>query len=504
MRFEDASSQTGFQVTTPAHFAQLGDVDGDGLADILVHAGSYPNRIYSTATIPFTDITSLLPKNSNVMDAIIEDFNGDLKNDIFLAVGKTTSDVYQPATNQVNVRAHINKEEKGITFKAAGKVTFDLEPFWTPTYFGSTGYRVPSTGYRSGLPDVTLSPDDPQNFGLKEHIQGSSNGIYIGYDPAAKLWTIVVSSGSSWALLGATITAEGSISEVTPIGITPFIANATNLMLVNSASGFTKVTDQAGLGMKVTCYSAAAGDNEKKLAGEIDPEYLFFPETAGRIAAHIPNAKLIFIFREPVSRAYSHYWMTVYRGLEKLDFATAIEKEQERMRLGSKAICHYSYVGRGYYFTQLQNYLKHFPRENMLFLLSDDLKHQPMQTLLKIYRFLGVEPIPYKPLPRELTHETGMPISMSLQDFLATPSLTKSVAKLLLPDSVRHYLRNLIMKKNKRPAHFPPIPAVIQIHLKKLYREEIINLSRIVQLDLDYWISLNSHDLKQSNNVYTI
>ena len=50
--------------------------------------------------------------------------------------------------------------------------------------------------------------------------------------------------------------------------------------------------------------------NEKKLAGEIDPEYLFFPETAGRIAAHIPNAKLIFIFREPVSRAYSHYWMT--------------------------------------------------------------------------------------------------------------------------------------------------------------------------------------------------
>ncbi len=258
--FEDASNQAMFEVTTPAAFAQIGDITGNDSMDILVHAGTYPNKIYSVATIPFTEITSLLPKNSNVMDAIIADFSGDLKNDIFLAIGKTTSDIYQPAVNQINVRTSVNKEEKGITFKATGKVTFDLEPFWTPTYIGSSGYRVPSTSLRSGLPDITLSPDDPQNFGLKEHIPGSSNGIYIGYDPVTKLWTIVVSSGSSGAWLGATIMAEGAISEVTPIGITPFVVNTTNLMLVNSADGFTKVTDQAGLGIKANCYSAAAGD----------------------------------------------------------------------------------------------------------------------------------------------------------------------------------------------------------------------------------------------------
>ncbi|MBK7727714.1 MAG: sulfotransferase [Gammaproteobacteria bacterium] len=69
------------------------------------------------------------------------------------------------------------------------------------------------------------------------------------------------------------------------------------------------------------------------ISGEVDPEYLFFPEVASRIASYCPNAKLIFVFRDPVARAYSHYQMSFSRGLDQLDFAQAIAREDARMAL---------------------------------------------------------------------------------------------------------------------------------------------------------------------------
>lgn len=234
-------------------------------------------------------------------------------------------------------------------------------------------------------------------------------------------------------------------------------------------------------------------ETKKELAGEVDPEYLFFPETAGRIAAHLPDAKMIIIFREPVSRAYSHYWMSVYRELEKLDFATAIKRENERMKLGRKPMSYYSYVSRGYYFKQLQTYLEYFPRNNMLFLLSEDLKYRPQETLSEVYRFLGIRPIPYVPLPKALTNQAAKPISRHLNELLVYPSITKRILKRLIPDTTRHSLRLIIQNVNKRPIQLPPIPEDIRISLIELYRVDIINLADLISRNLDSWLLHKVH-----------
>ena len=74
---------------------------------------------------------------------------------------------------------------------------------------------------------------------------------------------------------------------------------------------------------------AAAG----KMAGEKSTDYLESADAAARIARDLPQVKLIFILREPVSRAYSNYLWSKMNGLEKEDFATALRLEEQRGRL---------------------------------------------------------------------------------------------------------------------------------------------------------------------------
>ena len=50
-----------------------------------------------------------------------------------------------------------------------------------------------------------------------------------------------------------------------------------------------------------------------------------------RIAAALPDARLIVILRDPLSRAHSHYWLNRAKGIERLGFADAIAAEPERL-----------------------------------------------------------------------------------------------------------------------------------------------------------------------------
>ncbi|RLF35719.1 MAG: sulfotransferase, partial [Thermoplasmata archaeon] len=55
---------------------------------------------------------------------------------------------------------------------------------------------------------------------------------------------------------------------------------------------------------------------KEKAVGEKSPSYFFDPKVPLRIKKHIPDVKLIFIFRDPIKRAYSEYWHNVIHGTE--------------------------------------------------------------------------------------------------------------------------------------------------------------------------------------------
>ena len=131
------------------------------------------------------------------------------------------------------------------------------------------------------------------------------------------------------------------------------------------------------------------------------PYYLFHPAVPQRLPGLLPHAKLIVLLRDPVRRAYSHYWHERDKGREPLSFADAIAAEPERLGNAQERLAdatlersrehqHFSYLARGRYAEQLDRWFAVAPRERFLVLRFEDLARDPLGTLNATLDFLGL------------------------------------------------------------------------------------------------------------------
>jgi hypothetical protein len=137
--------------------------------------------------------------------------------------------------------------------------------------------------------------------------------------------------------------------------------------------------------------------------GEAAPLYMFHPLAAGRVAALMPDVRIIVLLRDPVERAYSHWKERLGEGVEPLDFASALEAEPsrtagERERLiadptyVSDAYDWYSYRARGAYVDHLEPWLSRFDRSQLLFLASETFYRDPAGSYAQVLDFVGLPP----------------------------------------------------------------------------------------------------------------
>ncbi len=147
------------------------------------------------------------------------------------------------------------------------------------------------------------------------------------------------------------------------------------------------------------------------VTGESTPYYMFHPLAPKRIAETLPHVKLIVLLRNPVDRAYSHYWHAVNMGRENLSFEEALRSEPERLRgerkrlvddegYHSPAYQTYSYLARGVYVEQLERWKALFREEQILILCSEEFFEDPQAGLTQVFGFLGLEVRPLKGLRR--------------------------------------------------------------------------------------------------------
>ena len=82
--------------------------------------------------------------------------------------------------------------------------------------------------------------------------------------------------------------------------------------------------------------------------GEATPIYLYWPNCLERIARYNPAMKLVFLFRDPVERAWSQWKMEYARGWESEPFAWCIRQGRARVDSAEAPGFHriYSYVER--------------------------------------------------------------------------------------------------------------------------------------------------------------
>ncbi len=144
----------------------------------------------------------------------------------------------------------------------------------------------------------------------------------------------------------------------------------------------------------------AEGRGGRALTGEASPYYLFHPLVAERVAADLPGVRLIVILRDPIQRAYSHYWHCIRWGEENLSFEAAIALEPHRLagqeakiradaRYISPTYQPFSYLARGEYASQLAHWFDHFPREQIL-ILENKTFYREAAAPQKLLAFLGL------------------------------------------------------------------------------------------------------------------
>jgi hypothetical protein len=129
-------------------------------------------------------------------------------------------------------------------------------------------------------------------------------------------------------------------------------------------SHFNKAKDAKAIGEASTSYTASP----------------FLDEAPQRLARYKPDAKLIYIVRDPVDRIISHYMHRVHRGLESRPFSAVIDNLEAEPT---------AWQGRYYY--QLQQYLKVFDRKQVLIISFDDLHNSADSVMSTIFSFLGVD-----------------------------------------------------------------------------------------------------------------
>jgi hypothetical protein len=163
----------------------------------------------------------------------------------------------------------------------------------------------------------------------------------------------------------------------------------------------------------------------------------------------------------------------VQNGQERYSFETAIEREALRKieNIG------YSYVDRGLYIDQLERYLQYFPRENMLFLLYEKFKKDPVGTIRKCFEFLEV------------------PVDVHLKDISQSRNITRLPRSVVLQClAYKYFYRKfrvgykMVSKLNLHGrADYPPLADNTRKQLDEFYYPYNIQFSKLTGLDISSW-----------------
>jgi hypothetical protein len=215
--------------------------------------------------------------------------------------------------------------------------------------------------------------------------------------------------------------------------------------------------------------SRFAGANGERAIGEATQTYMYFPEVIPRIAEVVPDARLIAILRNPVDRAYSHYWMNRSFRVETLSFREAIEADPEHPPKGAQV---FPYVERGRYVVQLQRASERFPRERLHVLLLEDLIREPEDTFRRLCRFLEIDEAFRPP-------NLGTPINRHTE----FRSLKVRAIGRRLPKPLGLVLARL----NARPVTYPAMDPGLRRELVERFAPDNARLAAWLGRDLSVW-----------------
>jgi hypothetical protein len=211
--------------------------------------------------------------------------------------------------------------------------------------------------------------------------------------------------------------------------------------------------------------------------GEASTSYTMFPLTPdvpAKIASVLPGVRLIYLMRDPVERMRSAYHHRLASGTEN-------------RRIRQALLADPSYMQVSMYATQLEHYLRWFPRSQLLLLTAEELKSNREATLRTVLSFIGVDPS-WQPehVSAEYNTSAGKPRVPRAWARLFGDALIRSGAVRLLPSTPPKAPTHPLMSRRIRPSDVA-IPDSLREQLVAALRPEVARLSPMMPSSFDGW-----------------
>jgi hypothetical protein len=220
---------------------------------------------------------------------------------------------------------------------------------------------------------------------------------------------------------------------------------------------------------------AAHFDPAARVRGEASPNYSSYPYRKGvseRMHSVVPDAKLIYLVRDPLARIAAHWVHNYAKRREKGSLAETLAHPTT------------SYVARSMYAMQLERFLRFYPRERVLVFQQSDLRHDRANTLRKTFEFLGVDPEFTHPRFEQERHQTARK-TRATRLAMRLEKLGRSRRGRRLPSNFWLVLDDRLPLK--RPIKRPDVRAAIPDETLQALRQDAERLRELTGRSFENW-----------------
>jgi hypothetical protein len=227
---------------------------------------------------------------------------------------------------------------------------------------------------------------------------------------------------------------------------------------------------------------ASRFDDRFAVRGESSPHYTNQPRFTGvaeRIREHCPDARLIYMVRDPIKRILSHWVHATGAGYETRPLEPTLTSPDV------------AYVQRSMYWMQLQPYLELFDREQIDVIAQEELQGDREQTMRRAFRFAGVdEDFTSEQFDREWEKSSAKQGDkyQLMERLIKLPgfrSFDRNFDR--LPESMRWLVEKVVHDPDKPPAPKPELPEQVQETLRGRFREDVARLQEFAGRQFPGW-----------------
>lgn len=248
-----------------------------------------------------------------------------------------------------------------------------------------------------------------------------------------------------------------------------------------------------------TFFSTYAGE---KYIGNINPNLQLEERSIDRlISCFGKEIKIVFILRNPVKRAYSHYLMSKRRGIENLSFIEALEAENRRLQnpiyhpeyitneLGHFEKNHLGYIYRSSYSKTIDYLYQKFDKQKIKIILFEDFVLDRENAVKDVLEFLNI-PFSHELNFFAISNVASEPKSTFVRDIVYKPNLVKRFLRKMLSKRDKERIKSFINTINNKPLSLEKkeIPVLDRkIIYEKYFKSEVEKIEELTDLDLERW-----------------